>query len=58
MPAACAWSLSWIHTAPPEIAEVPPKLAAFSTSRTVRPWQAALTAAAKPAAPLPSTTTS
>ncbi|MNG41604.1 hypothetical protein D3C84_1308960 [compost metagenome] len=58
IPAARAWSLSKIQAAPPEMAEVPPKLVAFSTISTLRPLQAAVVAAAKPAAPLPRTTRS
>jgi hypothetical protein len=46
-PAARAWSVPYSHTAPPEIAEVPPKRSAFSTTSTFSP-AAAVAAAAKP----------
>src|SRR5262245_61053855 len=43
---------------PPETAVVPPTVAAFSYTCTVAPLAAAVSAAVRPAPPLPSTTTS
>jgi hypothetical protein len=46
------------HTVPPDHALVPPTISAFSNRPTFAPAAAARTAAVKPAAPVPSTTTS
>src|SRR5690606_27465541 len=43
---------------PPETALVPPTVSAFSYTATLAPRTAAVSAAVRPAAPLPSTTTS
>ena len=47
-----------IHTWPPDQAVVPPTRSAFSNTPTVAPDSAATTAAVRPAAPVPMTTTS
>src|SRR3546814_19454016 len=54
--AASLWSGT--HSTPPEVAEVPPNLCAFSTIRTDSPNSDARSAAIAPAAPEPTTTTS
>ena len=43
---------------PPDRAVEPPNVPAFSITSTLRPWCAAVSAAVRPAAPLPTTTTS
>src|SRR5262245_50594904 len=49
------WWLPGIHTIPPDQAEVPPTWSPFSNNRTVAPCPWATSAAASPAAPVPST---
>src|SRR3546814_16391851 len=53
--AASLWSGT--HSTPPEVAEVPPNLCAFSTISTDSPNSDARSAAIAPAAPEPTTTT-
>jgi hypothetical protein len=58
IPNACASDVPGIQSQPPERAVVPPKRGSFSTINTSRPRCRAVTAAAIPAAPDPTTSTS
>src|SRR5690606_27164680 len=57
-PAATAWGEQGTQIMPFDKAVVPPSLADFSQTRTFRPDWAANRAADRPAAPLPTATTS
>src|SRR5690349_10261706 len=58
MPCWVASFVPGIHSQPPERAVVPPKSGSFSTTMTLSPWAAAVTAVAMPDAPEPTTRTS
>src|SRR6266496_2475932 len=58
MPARCASGFKGTHIQPPDQAVVPPKTGSFSTTITLSPCQAAVTAADRPLAPEPITSTS
>src|ERR1700761_826454 len=58
MPQAFASEVPGIHSQPPERAVVPPKRGSCSTIRTLRPRCPAVTAAAMPAQPEPTTSAS
>src|SRR3954453_14082559 len=58
MPHAFASEVPGIHNQPPDLAVVPPNLGSFSTTRTLRPCAAVVTAALIPEAPEPMTNAS
>src|SRR5216684_1707662 len=58
MPARFASGLPGTHIHPPDQAVAPPNTGSFSTTITLRPCQAAVTAAARPEAPEPTTSRS